>query len=71
MTPAALRSWLRAWRQERRLTQAEAAAILGKNARQWQRMEAGEAPVSQETTMALGYYTLTGQTRFPPAMPAE
>lgn len=65
MTPAALRSW----RRERRLTQTEAAALVGASMRQWQKWERGESPIRQSLEMALGYYTLTGQTRFPPVMP--
>lgn len=62
MTPDTLRTW----RKNRRLSQTQAAALLSVTSRQWQRYEAGQADIPQAVEMALGYYTLTGQTRFPP-----
>ena len=44
--------WLRAWRLDHQMTQAEAAAALGVSPRMWRYYEAGEHPLPKTVRLA-------------------
>ena len=45
-------AWLRAWRQDHDMTQAEAASALGVSPRMWRYYEAGEHPLPKTVRLA-------------------
>lgn len=56
MTPTDLRNW----RKRLGLSQAEAAAALGRSLRAYQNLEAGTRPVRHDTALACAWIDLHG-----------
>ena len=54
-------AWLRAWRQDHGMTQADAASALGVSPRMWRYYEAGEHPLPK--TVRLAAVGLDAQSR--------
>lgn len=54
-------AWLKSWREERRLTQREAAAALGLSLRMWRYYEAGEHLLPKTVRLACAGFDATSK----------